>query len=109
MLSELGTVLKDCCRPTDTPCRYGGEEFALILANTSAEAAMTLGRRINERIKDNVKVDGTGDLAMPVTVTIGIAEFPAEVDSAADLIRLADQRLYTGKNQGRDQVVGTDT
>ena len=69
---------------------------------------MTLGRRINKRIKDNVKGGGSGGQAVPVTVTIGIAEFPAEVDSAADLIRLADQRLYTGKNQGRNQVVGTD-
>ncbi|NNJ98410.1 MAG: diguanylate cyclase [Gammaproteobacteria bacterium] len=106
VLTELGSLLMDCCRPTDTPCRYGGEEFALILTNTSAEEAMTLGRRINKRIKDNVKVGGTAGLDMPVTVTIGIAEFPTEVDSAADLIRLSDQRLYKGKKQGRDQVVG---
>ncbi len=108
VLTALGHLLTDCCRPTDTPCRYGGDEFALILTNTSTEAAMTLGRRINKRIKDNVKGGGSGGQAVPVTVTIGIAEFPAEVDSAADLIRLADQRLYTGKNQGRNQVVGTD-
>lgn len=108
VLTALGRLLTDCCRPTDTPCRYGGDEFALILTNTSTEAAMTLGRRINERVKNNVKGSGSGDQAMPVTVTIGIAAFPAEADSAVDLIRLADQRLYTGKNQGRNQVVSTD-
>ena len=41
-----------------------------------------------------------------VTVTVGIAEYPTEADSVADLIRLADKRLYEGKSQGRDQVVG---
>jgi len=107
VLTALGSILTDCCRPTDTPCRYGGDEFALILSNTSTEVAMGLGRRINERIKGNVE-GGSSDHTIPVTVTIGVAEFPAEVGSAADLIRLADRRLYTGKIQGRNQVVGTD-
>jgi diguanylate cyclase (GGDEF)-like protein len=85
-------------------CRYGGEEFCIILPGATMGPAAQLAGRIRQEVPAACAQAGLGDGA-PVTVTIGIAESPSDGDQPEELVRAADQRLYRGKGAGRDRVV----
>jgi diguanylate cyclase (GGDEF)-like protein len=91
-------------RPMDTACRYGGEEFAIILPDTSQEGATSIAECIRsgvESLRHQV-----GDESVPVTISIGIATLsPGQNDKPADIIVLADKALYRAKSEGRNRVV----
>ncbi len=105
VLTFIGTTLTRSLRAADMPCRYGGEEFILILPDSDRPFA----RLTAERIRKNLQ-ESWGDLhprppGPCVTVTIGAAFFPQEAATGPALIRLADERLYLGKRAGRDCIV----
>lgn len=107
VLKATGEVLRSTAREVDLCCRYGGEEFAVILPKTGAAGAQTLAERFLARLRETVhRFEGAGDLApadVRVTASVGIAAFP-EVDSQEGLVQCADAALYVSKRQGRDRV-----
>jgi two-component system cell cycle response regulator len=107
VLQGLAQILQRECRETDVPCRYGGEEFALIMPNTSPADAITLAERIRSSL---AKVMWARHPETPVTVSIGLAG-TAQGQAALppeQWIEAADRSLYAAKHQGRDRVVSTD-
>lgn len=107
VLKRLARSLsKSVHRPADLVCRFGGEEFAVLLPGTDVPGA----RRIAENVHDEVKslsVPAAGILAGTVTVSIGIACTADRngLVGPSDLIRLADEALYAAKRAGRDRTV----
>ncbi|MBW8773346.1 MAG: GGDEF domain-containing protein, partial [Gemmatimonadetes bacterium] len=88
----------------DTVARFGGEEFLLILLETSAEGAAILAERIRTAIAtERFSVDG-GNADVGVTISIGVALFPEHGKSAEAIVAAADQALYRSKQGGRDRV-----
>lgn len=99
-LRQMAQILQDGARTADLPARYGGDEFAVILPETSSEGALAFG----EKIRQQVEADRVGPEGSPVTVSIGVASYPGDGDSAADLVRAADRELYRAKQGGRNRV-----
>ena len=104
VLQEFGRLLDSSIRKYDVGCRYGGEEFAIILPDTSSEKALTLSERFRKRIKLH---DFTyKEWTLHITISIGVAARPAGAEiTSSQLVDLADQALYQAKSQGRNRVV----
>ncbi len=99
VLRQVAKVLSRQSREYDLPCRYGGEEFAVILPATEAAEACIVAERIRTAIEaSNTICNGK---ALNVTCSLGVSEFAAE-DDVARLIRRADDALYVSKNAGRN-------
>ncbi len=106
VLARLVEILKEGTRGEDLVARYGGEEFVVLLPKTDAEHARVQAERVRQRVEEE-PVDLGGGVAIPLTVSLGVAEFQpgGEVDSPDALIRAADGALYRAKANGRNQVV----
>ena len=105
ILAELANRLVSETRvQVDTAARYGGEEFVLILPETPLEGAMVVAEKVRSSIGET-PFGGEGDELINVTVSIGIAVFPAHGAKPQTLIRAADQALYEAKGRGRDRSV----
>ncbi len=91
-LCRLADVLCSCCRDIDTPARFGGDEFAVVLPETNAEAASLVARRICE----SVASDGKGP---KLSVSFGVASYPQNGDTIERLLSQADSALYSMKRQ----------
>jgi diguanylate cyclase (GGDEF)-like protein/PAS domain S-box-containing protein len=89
-LCRVADVLCSCCRDIDTPARFGGDEFALVLPETNAEAATLVARRVCE----SVAHDGNGP---KLSVSVGVAVYPQNGDSIESLLCQADSALYLMK------------
>ena len=98
VLMEIATVLTRHIRGSDIACRYGGEEFALILPNATPDSA----RRRSEEICSAIRQGN--DILHGVTASIGVARFPDHAKDADSLLHAADHALYDAKRGGRDQV-----
>lgn len=103
VLSQVGRVLRQCVRPMDTPCRYGGEEFALILPGAKVAAAREVGERVRRAMAELVFQPGR-NLAASVTVSLGVAQLQSDQD-AQTLVERADAALYAAKRRGKDCLV----
>lgn len=102
ILKEIGRTLKTGLRAGDIACRYGGEEFIMVLPGMPKEKAKSSAERIKVRIKD-LAIPNLNDQAK-VTISIGIAVYPQDATLVDQLILLADQALYFAKIKGRDRV-----
>lgn len=104
VLRETARLLRESIRRYDLPCRYGGEEFAVIMPNTQLADAGKFCERLRQKIEDTpVQYDSK---EIRFTASIGLAQFsPATDKSIADLIKRADDGLYAAKQQGRNRVV----
>jgi diguanylate cyclase (GGDEF)-like protein len=107
VLQLIAAALVTAVRASDYVCRYGGEEFAILLPQTELAQAKILAERIVAELPGALSTGWAGAALRKVTVTIGVAEFPLEATNGAALIGVADRRLYAGKNAGRDRVVAT--
>jgi len=103
-LRVIAQSLVDVVRTADAVCRYGGEEFCLILPDTSIEQAELLAARVREAVPVACKASNVAG-GMRITVTIGIASFPDDGRDAETIMNLADRRMYRGKEAGRDWQV----
>jgi len=103
VLREFAQVLTSCVRKGDIACRYGGEEFCLMLPGAPAEMARERAEQIRVAVS-KLKLMHLGRPLGPVTVSIGVAAFPEHAHTPADLIQAADHALYRAKTGGRDRV-----
>ena len=103
VLSVLSGRLQGMLRASDTLCRYGGEEFALILPHIGQDNSRFLLDRLRKSVESGV-VELEGGTTISVTVSVGIAEL-REGQSAGELIRHADKALYAAKDAGRNRVI----
>ena len=104
VLREAGAFLTRSVRVEDTVCRFGGEEFVIVLPTASAEAARSRAERIRSKLRE-MPVMHQGQSLGRITVSIGVAELPVNGTSPADVLAAADAALYRAKREGRDRVV----
>ena len=103
LLRALGDFLSQRTRGQDVACRYGGEEFALILAGASAADAAKRSELLREELT-HLAVTHSGQVLGRVTFSIGIAAYPTHATSTDQLLRAADEALYRAKDEGRDRI-----
>jgi diguanylate cyclase (GGDEF)-like protein/PAS domain S-box-containing protein len=103
VLQAVGAAMKSSIRDYDSACRYGGEEFVLILPETDQKGAIIVGERLRLAIEAMV-VDG-----LHVTISLGAATYPMlKVAKAQTLLEAADAALYKAKEGGRNRLVTAD-
>jgi diguanylate cyclase (GGDEF)-like protein/PAS domain S-box-containing protein len=103
LLKEVAGAIKGRVRAGDLACRYGGEEFSLILSEVDTEGTVKCAESIREAIK-HLSLHHRGQTLGTITVSAGIASYPAHADNSEDLIRAADEALYQAKKAGRDRI-----
>jgi diguanylate cyclase (GGDEF)-like protein len=104
LLSKFAEVLKRCIRNEDIACRYGGEEFTVVLLEAHAEIVALRAEQIRAAVSA-MSVEHRDEQLPPVTVSIGTAVYPRDGRTAEDLLRRSDAALYRAKNLGRNRVV----
>jgi diguanylate cyclase (GGDEF)-like protein len=104
LLRDFGRLLRSNMRGEDVACRYGGEEFVLILPEASPEAALRRGEQLREAVK-RLYVSHRGQLIGGVSSSLGVACFPDHGANGEALLQGADAALYVAKNAGRDRVM----
>jgi diguanylate cyclase len=101
VLRRVAGVLRSCVREIDTPARYGGDEFAVLLAETDARGAREMAERVRTCFLDE---RGAAAAAEQCTLSIGLAEADRSLVDADDWVRRADAAMYGAKAAGRDRV-----
>ena len=103
-LRAAGTAIREILRAADIPCRYGGEEFCVLLPETDGHGARTIAERIRHAIA-SLRVEEAGG-TLGTTVSIGVSCYPDHYEgSLAGLMQKADQALYAAKRAGKDRVM----
>ncbi|MBR9883596.1 MAG: diguanylate cyclase [Oceanospirillales bacterium] len=103
-LRRVACKMRESFRQTDIACRYGGEEFVIIMPDASSEDALKRAEELRRAVSmDSVVIDG--QTLEPVTLSAGIASWPENVSEADSLLTSADKALYSAKRSGRDRVV----
>jgi len=103
VLKQLAGVIKSRIRREDIMARYGGEEFAIILPEIDQFNAGQFAEKIRKLVEKTLfKFE---DTRIPVTISVGVCSLAQENPNAADFIKVADDKLYQAKNNGRNQVV----
>ncbi len=102
VLVELARRLREQVREVDTIARYGGEEMIVVLPETDLGGAQVVAERVCHAVRDVAFADGDEE-PLAITVSAGIAAFPAHGATADVLVRSADEALYAAKRAGRDQ------
>lgn len=103
LLRTLGELLKRSTRGQDIACRYGGEEFVLVLTDSNPAGALQRAEILRQQVKQ-LGVEYAGQLLGSVSVSMGVALFPEHGTNMADVLRASDQALYAAKREGRDRV-----
>jgi diguanylate cyclase (GGDEF)-like protein/PAS domain S-box-containing protein len=104
VLRETGALLVKNVRAEDFVCRFGGEEFVVILPTAAVESSRARAERLRSKIKELTVLHQGKSLGM-ITVSIGVAAFPIDGGSLKELLAAADAALYRAKREGRDRVV----
>jgi diguanylate cyclase (GGDEF)-like protein len=105
VLSLVGEVLLRSVRADDFACRYGGEEFVMILPECNLQQAVGRAEQIRIRLQQRPLVH-QGIALKPITVSVGVAALDETTDRVERLLAFADEALYQAKREGRDRVVG---
>jgi len=103
VLKEFGHLLQKVIRGSDIACRFGGEEFTLILPEASRTAALDKGNALREAVKGLQLMSGKQALGK-ITISAGVAVFPDNGDTPEHLLASSDAALYRAKEMGRDRV-----
>lgn len=106
VLRQVARCFEDNLRETDVPCRYGGEEFAIILEDTDLEGARIIAERLREEVGKLAFTSEAGGFSC--TISMGLTHWPADAGHKQELIELTDQALYHSKHSGRNQVTAYD-
>jgi diguanylate cyclase (GGDEF)-like protein len=106
LLAELGRLLQTSIRTSDVACRYGGEEFVLVIPDADVEVTCQRAERVREAVK-RLFVSCRGQSVGSVTVSAGVAAYPTHGVTAEALVQAADAALYRAKSDGRDRVIAS--
>ena len=110
VIGEIGGLIKKSIRSLDIPARFGGDEYIILLPETSSNGAFILANRICSEIKTNEFASPQG-LSLKITASLGVATMDPNssqyYETPEELIRQADRFLYTAKNSGRSQVINS--
>lgn len=102
-LVHIARLMQQTVRKLDIPCRYGGEEFAIILPNTLLSASIPVAKRLRKTIADSPLQ--LGDQRLKLTASLGITTFTSgQTASVEELVQRADHYLYQAKQEGRNRV-----
>jgi len=107
VLKQVGALIKKSTRGCDFVARYGGEEFAVILPEASKQEASVVAERIRSSIEEFAFSSLSGKRMGRLTVTIGLASLPDDARDKRGLIEMADQKMYKGKDAGKNRVCTT--
>jgi diguanylate cyclase (GGDEF)-like protein len=102
-LVEAAAVIRGSARETDVVARFGGDEFALILPDTGADGAYSVGERIRERLAAHQFLAADG-LNLRLTASVGVATLPDAATSAEELMQAADAAMYRVKDGGKNGI-----
>jgi diguanylate cyclase (GGDEF)-like protein len=109
VLQGLAGIFRAQLRHYDVPARFGGEEFSILLPETSPEQALEIAERIRQAVSGHLFEVETSSEPIRVTVSIGVAGFPRDATDANELIHQADLAVYRAKLQGRNRVLGASS
>ena len=103
LLAEIGFALKAHLRLIDYAFRYGGDEFVILLPQTNKDSAMVVARRLRDMFRSSRFLEDE-NLNLNVRASLGLATFPDDAKSAHEIIRQADEQMYSVKNSTRDNI-----
>ncbi len=103
LLAEIGQVVKTHCRLIDFAFRYGGDEFVILLPQTSKGSACVVARRLHRLIRETLWLQAE-QLNVRITSSVGVAAYPSDSKTKVELLHLADEAMYGVKNTTRDGV-----
>ncbi len=103
VLKKIAGLIRRFIRDTDFPCRYGGEEFVLVLPNTSTKEVVIIAERIRKSVEKSTFILNNKE-ELNITISIGIATYPADAKEKQELVDKADKALYFAKESGRNQT-----
>lgn len=103
VLREVGFLLRAAVRETDYPARYGGDEFVVVLPQTERAAAEQLAEKLRVLIEEHTFLQEEG-INVSLGASVGVAAYPTDARTKADLIRTADERMYADKATRKTQV-----
>ena len=100
-------MIKDHCRLIDFAFRYGGDEFVVLLPQTSKEHAYVVARRLHKLIRETTWLKDQ-NMEIRITASVGVSSYPADSTSKSELLHLADEAMYLVKNTSRDSVAAAN-
>src|ERR1700687_6134102 len=103
VLQSLADLFRNFFRATDICCRYGGEEFAIVMPESSSQDAAIRAEALRCEVK-NLRLEYKKQTLGQLTLSVGVAAFPEHGSTSRDLLKIADQCLYESKARGRDVV-----
>jgi diguanylate cyclase (GGDEF)-like protein len=107
VLNAIARALVKNVRPTDVVCRYGGEELAVVLAETDLQHGLERAEKLRVTIRET-NLTHLGQTLPGPSASFGVATYPQHGTSAAEVLKAADQALYRAKQSGRDRVCGAE-
>lgn len=102
VLTRMGDILEGQIRNSDYAFRYGGDEFIVLLSHTAGDDAVNVAERIRKKVENHEF--NVNNEAVNITVSIGLAFYPTHAQSAEEVVRIADEAMYYGKNKSRNIV-----
>lgn len=103
LLQQVGRLLEHNCRRSDVVARYGGDEFVVLMPETNAEQALTLGEKLRVWLANDPLLR-----EKKITASLGLATFPTHASTPPELIQISDASMYLAKHQGGNTVVSAD-
>jgi len=104
VLKRMAQIFQDLSRSGDPICRYGGEEFALILLGTDKAISQEIAERLRSKVAEHCFPSHRDDQCLQVTVSVGVATFPDDAQTKEELIELADKAMYVAKFSGKNKT-----
>ena len=105
VIREFALRVRKNIRNIDLACRYGGEEFVIVMPDTDLALARIVAERIRHQVDVHPFVVGGGAVQLPVTVSMGVSTIEGADDAPEKMLKRADVALYNAKRSGRNQVV----